>query len=586
MLRLNAVSIHRDGPILDLGSHTLEFAPGTLTLILGECGAGKSTLLQAAAGLLAPDSGSVEVTPVEGAGASALSGSREIRRLKAGYLTAQPEEQLFADSVEEELAYSLRGGTGKLPERSLRVRLIREALTDAGLPADDGFLARSPFSLSGGQKRRLALAGTLLLQPDWLFLDEPSTGLDAEGKESLRGVLTRFRASRAGGILIAGHEADFFLPLADRVLLLRQGRLLFDGRPQEIWQTPGLLTDAGLAWPETLRVACGLEAAGFVKPDLRESEEETVDRLARELLGKASSRGEASCGVHPAGSTPDGEETIREWAPYAPDPAASDSNSPKESGQRPPFMKRFDPRAQWVFALALSVGVWLQRDWIGAAAGLVLTLAAIRLFGVPLSVLWRTSRYYAWLAVATALVAGLTWKAGGASLGPFGFSLSEAGESFRRLFVLYLILWLGLLFPLSVSQLELKRVVRQALRPFSKRGWAVEAVSLGMMLLFRYVTLIGELWTKYARLADIRRAGGQGKRRLRDLRPLLIPFFLSILQLGEQTAFALEARGYPAAAADRREEAGPKLSGSDLLLMAIGIGISCALIFARRGLRI
>lgn len=593
-LLLNGIAVRRDRPVLDLTGRILRFRPGTLTLVLGPCGAGKSTLLLAASGLLEPAAGKVElsaaakVAPANGDRSGASPGAYGMHRLAAGYLAAHPEEQLFADTVRNELAYSL-GGIGGKSERGLRERQIREVLREAGLPSDDAFLRKSPFSLSGGQKRRLALAGALLKRPDWLFLDEPTSGLDPAGKEKLRAALSRFRSSggggggkgSGGGILVASHEADLFLPMADRVLLLRQGKLLYDGSPEDLWSEPQLLAEAGLALPERLKLACGLAEAGFTQPGLGETEEETAERLVQELLQPSSPPDRAALVLprllpNPAFSA--GEE----------EPAGrTGGDSEAQLVARParmPLLQRFDPRAQWLFVTAVSLGVWLQHGWTGAAVGLVCTLTVVRMFGVPLATLLRTSRYYAWLMAATALVAGLTWKGGGSSFGSVGFSLAEAGDSLRRLFQLYLVLWLGLLFPLSMSQLQLKKAIRQLLRPFSRLGMAVEAVSLGIMLIFRYVALIGGLWSKYAMLARIRRAGRDGGKRvkLKDIPPLLLPFFLSILQLGEQTAFALEERGYRGDAARGPADSGPKLAGRDWVLILVGILAASILIVSVR----
>ncbi|MEO3944802.1 ATP-binding cassette domain-containing protein [Gorillibacterium sp. CAU 1737] len=535
-LILDRLTVHREQPILDLSERELRLSAGTITLVLGACGAGKSTLLQAVAGLIPLSSGYVRLEPEH----------PENVRLASGYLGAQPEQQLFADSVREELYYGLSNRRGRRRKQQAAASTdvsIKQALRRAGLPEDEAFLKRSPFSLSGGQKRRLTLAASLLLEPDWLLLDEPSSGLDEEGKESLQEVLLQSRSTQKGGVLLASHDAGFFLPLVDRVIVLNSGKVAFDGHPQALWNDPSPILAAGLQLPPALMLSTQLKERKIAEPLIGEPLKETAKRMAASLRVQSEKRN-PPCTLTPTAWQPD------------PIPDFLDEKNPSEGmihRQEPDvprrLTKRFDPRAVWLFSLLLGVGVWMQNDWPGLLAGLAVTCGVLFFFQVQLRPLLRLSRYYAGLVVITAFFAGLSWKGGGLPLVPggLGFSYTDALSSLRSMFRLFLVLWLGLLFPLTHSSLELKQVLTETLRPLRRLRFPVEAFSLVIMLLFRYLVILSEEWRKFARIAKIRRLGREGKdKRLspRDLRPLLLPFFLSILQMGEKTAFALEARGY------------------------------------------
>ncbi|WP_058304207.1 ATP-binding cassette domain-containing protein [Gorillibacterium timonense] len=582
-LLVDGITVKRDHQIaLDLSGKELHIQKGTVTLLLGECGAGKSTLLLAAAGLLPLFSGCVQtVTPPTESGL--LCAEQLMGNCSIGYMGPQPEQQLFADSVLDELTYSL-GWRTKRTLLAERLDRIRKVLREMGLPDTDDFLNRSPFSLSGGQKRRLALAGTLLLEPNWLLLDEPTSGLDAEGKDRLLPAIQSFRSPHIGGVLIASHDADYFLPIADRVLILQQGKLVFDGTPESIWRDPRHLWRAGLAVPESMQLANRLREAGFDLPGLGTSLQESADHLAQALLQKGPNRSLEK----PVDSDMGLALIVNE--PLLPLSRSEDAPTEKTTVQeikptRESRMKKFDPRAVWGFTMLLGLGVWFQREWSGIAIGLLITLTVIRVFQVPAKTMFRLSRYYAWLAIFSTILAGLTWKGGDIAFlgGRVGFSFMEAGETFRRLFQLYLVMWLGLLLPLTQSQLQLRSVLTQTLRPLGRMGFPVEAVSLGIMLLFRYIAVIGEEWKKYAQIAKTRRTGKRGSRwlKLQDIRPLMLPFFLSVLHMGEQTALALEARGYMG-----ERQAAPsyayRLSLKDGLLLIVGaLGALLLFIYAQ-----
>jgi energy-coupling factor transport system ATP-binding protein len=227
------------------------FEPGEVVLVLGATGSGKSTLLRVAAGLLAQQSGSVTLDgrPVDGPLAVVEPG--------VGFVFQFPEMQLFAETVEADVAFGPRNQG--LSDDEARVSAL-SALRAVGLEAEE-FGSRSPFSLSGGEARRAAIAGVLAMSPGYLLLDEPTAGLDLAGREAVRGIVEAAR--RTAGVVVVTHDSEEFLGIADRVVLLSGGRVAFDGAAEALVQSPERFAEAGLKPPEILRVQMLARDAGL-----------------------------------------------------------------------------------------------------------------------------------------------------------------------------------------------------------------------------------------------------------------------------------------------------------------------------------
>ncbi|GIP40359.1 hypothetical protein J31TS4_36390 [Paenibacillus sp. J31TS4] len=533
--------------------------PGSLTLVLGASGAGKSTLLEKLAGLEEPAAGEIRY----GGASLWIRGKRNARLpAAAGLVFQHPDRQLFASSVRDELAYSLR--PLRLP-REEADRRIRRALADAGLPDSDAFLGQPPLTLSGGQKRRVALASTLVLEPAWLLLDEPTAGLDPDGIAQLADELAR-RAAAGTGIVLATHEPEPFLPAAGQVLLLSGGRQAFFGTREELYARPEALRHAGVGLPPGLALAERLAARGYALPAGPLAPERLAAELARQLAQPSApaAPGAPSAQAQPSASAAPGAPSAQaqpsaSTAPAAPSAQAQPSASAapaappaqaQPSASAGAFARR-DPRALWVLLLALTFGVWAQREWTGLLLAAGLTALLIGLSRVPLRTLAKASAPAAAFLALTVAFAGLTFPpAGPEALLPLrvGFAPAAAAETLLRLSRLYLLLLLWLLLPFSVSHLRLQRALQQTLGGLRhpRLREAAEALSLAASLILRFVPLILAEWQRFVKMtrARTRAAGRPGSVRLRDLAPLVIPFLVSLLQLAEQSSLALEARGY------------------------------------------
>ena len=231
--------------------------PGQWVSLVGHTGSGKSTLAQHLNALIPPQSGKVSVDGLDTQSAPKIL--REIRR-KVGLVFQFPEQQLFAESLEEELAFGPRNWG--FPPEEVRERVLR-ALASVGLPVS--LLETSPLNLSGGQKRRVAIASVIASGPDYLVLDEPTAGLDARGVEELLHLLETLQ-SRGVGICYITHDLELALSRSERILVLQRGRTLSWGTPEETVQELQFREMEGLVLPPILELARHLRDRGRSVP--------------------------------------------------------------------------------------------------------------------------------------------------------------------------------------------------------------------------------------------------------------------------------------------------------------------------------
>jgi len=209
---------------------------GDLLVIAGTTGSGKSTLLRLLAGLLRPSSGTV------GLDGSPASDRRS--RGRAAMVFQNPESQFFAESLLADVSFGPRNLGAQEP-----ARLAADALAAVGLDPDT-FGDRSPFTLSGGEARRAAIAGALAMRAPYLLLDEPTAGLDRRGRRDV--VLAIGRERHRAGVAVVTHDPEEFLPSATRVLALRAGETAFAGSVDELLANPSPYLEAGLRLPEVV----------------------------------------------------------------------------------------------------------------------------------------------------------------------------------------------------------------------------------------------------------------------------------------------------------------------------------------------
>ena len=249
--------------------------------IIGHTGSGKSTLIQHLNGLLQPTAGEILLR-----GKNIWAEPKKIRevRFKVGLVFQYPEYQLFEETVYKDIAFgpANQGKTGDELDYA-----VREAAKLVGIRDDQ--LEKSPFELSGGQKRRVALAGVMAMRPEVLILDEPTAGLDPAGRENLMANIRDYRENTGSTILLVSHSMDEVARNADRILVLKSAGILMQGTPKEVFARGEELLSAGLDVPQATRIAIALRRRGAaIAPAVY-----TVEDLSREIL--ALRGGKAPC---------------------------------------------------------------------------------------------------------------------------------------------------------------------------------------------------------------------------------------------------------------------------------------------------
>ena len=235
----------------------LTIEKGEFVAVIGQTGSGKSTLAEHIAGLLKPSQGQV---CIDGVDVNEKSPKAKSARQKVGMVFQYPEEQLFAETVYEDIAFGPRN-QGKTPEEVDGA--VRRAMAVVSLDFDT-FANRSPFQLSGGQMRRVAMAGIFAMETDYLILDEPSAGLDPQSRDNVFGQLMEIFNSRKIGVILITHSMEEAALYAQRILVMSSGELCLDGKTRDIFlKSREELTHAMVDVPESVKLTTELKAAGL-----------------------------------------------------------------------------------------------------------------------------------------------------------------------------------------------------------------------------------------------------------------------------------------------------------------------------------
>ena len=255
---------------LDRVSFSLE--KGEFAGIIGHTGSGKSTLMQQLNGLLKPTSGQVLLD-----GQDIWSDKKLTRaaRFRVGLVFQYPEYQLFEETVYKDIAF---GPSNMGLSKEEIDRRVREAAGFVGITEK---LDMSPFDLSGGQKRRVAIAGVIAMEPEVLILDEPTAGLDPIGREEILGNIQAYRKAKNATILMVSHSMEDVARLTDRLLVMNGSRLAMDGTPREVFEHTKELQDMGLNIPQVTQIFLKLRSLGADVPNVY-----TLEAAVEALLEK------------------------------------------------------------------------------------------------------------------------------------------------------------------------------------------------------------------------------------------------------------------------------------------------------------
>ncbi|WP_346870689.1 energy-coupling factor transporter ATPase [Clostridium sp. UBA5119] len=246
---------------------------GEFVALIGHTGSGKSTLIQHMNGLLKPNQGKIFVDGVD----ITASGVKltDIRK-KVGLVFQYAEYQLFEETIEKDIMFGPKN-LGLNDEEALA--RTKRAMDMVGLDYET-YRNKSPFDLSGGQKRRVAIAGVVAMEPRVLILDEPTAGLDPKGRDEILGELYKLHKSYNMTIILVSHSMEDVAKVADRILVMDEGKCVLDGTPQEIFKEVDILENVGLAVPQVTYLMRELRRVGFELPN----DIFTLEQAKKELL--------------------------------------------------------------------------------------------------------------------------------------------------------------------------------------------------------------------------------------------------------------------------------------------------------------
>lgn len=252
---------------------------GQLVAVIGHTGSGKSTFIQHLNALLSPSSGKVSCG---GKDINENKLSRKAVKSQVGLVFQYPEYQLFEETVYKDIAFGPKNM--KLPEEEVDQR-VREAAGFTGV--EEELLDKSPLELSGGQKRRVAIAGVIAMRPGVLILDEPTAGLDPAGCRQIMENICAYREKTGATVIIVSHNMDDVARIAERIIVFSHGRIVMDGSAREVFSRAQELVEIGLDVPHATELALALKKQGLPLPEGIYTHEQLLSSLL-ELKGVAS----------------------------------------------------------------------------------------------------------------------------------------------------------------------------------------------------------------------------------------------------------------------------------------------------------
>ena len=266
------------GEVAAIKNINIEIEKGELVGIIGHTGSGKSTLLQHFNGLLKPDAGRVLL---EGRDIWESKESIRSARFKVGLCFQYPEYQLFEETVYKDIAF---GPKNMGLDNAETDRRVRRAAQFVGLR--DEYLEKSPFDLSGGEKRRVAIAGVMAMEPEVLILDEPTAGLDPHGREKILALVKAYREQTGNTVMMVSHSMEDVAKIADRVLVLNNSEVAMFGTVAEVYSRSAELSEMGLSVPQITKIFSALRERGFAVSDSVFTVEQGVSELMRFFEGR------------------------------------------------------------------------------------------------------------------------------------------------------------------------------------------------------------------------------------------------------------------------------------------------------------
>lgn len=509
---------------------------GGVTVFCGETGSGKSTLLQVISGLEKPSGGTIEYS------------EPDVRRY-TGIVFQSPDTQIFAGTVQQDIEYGLElRGISKVE----RAQKAKEALARVGLEPEL-FWERSPHLLSGGEKRRVVIAGALALEPKLLILDEPTAGLDPVACRQLVDVLRDLRADGLT-IVVSTHDLDLFFPMADHVCVMREGKISFQGSAQELVAAPSLLAAAGLEMPAAARIAYRLRNRGL-DVTVPIGAEELVAELRR-TAGEGRCRGER--GTQGAGEDSPDEDALQRQERESEDLKLKESESVlKETSEtggldwnfvqaHGSFVHRLDSRMKWFGMVVLSFALLQISNVWGVWGAVALLVWLMRIAHVSWRKMIGYLRPFFIMFSFIWLVSAVSFDGGDVSVGPVGISYEGAVLGGLGVIRFLFVIALGLLFTETTTGAPLREGFEWGIRPLRKWKVPTRDLSLAVSVALQFLPWILE---KLVQLRKAFASRGQDTIGVRKWTPrqvawLIFPLLIIVIKMGDELATAIESRGY------------------------------------------
>ncbi len=255
----------------------LKIEKGSFTAIIGQTGSGKSTLIQHINALLLPTSGEIKIDDYIISQNNKPQNLKSLRK-KSGLVFQFPEYQLFEETIGKDIAFGPKNFGTSEEDAS---QLVKKILPVVGL--DESYLDRSPFDLSGGQKRRVAIAGILVLNPKVLVLDEPTAGLDPQGAQEMMTLFMNLNKKEGKTVLLVTHDMEHVMNYCDHVIVLSHGEVTQEANVKEFFKHPEYLQEIGINPPSIVRLKMQLEENGFdMDPDIMDMNS-LVDSIEKQV---------------------------------------------------------------------------------------------------------------------------------------------------------------------------------------------------------------------------------------------------------------------------------------------------------------
>ena len=488
---------------------SLTIHDGEFIGLIGHTGSGKSTLVQHLNGLILPTSGKITV---DGMDLAEKGTDRRAIRRRVGLVFQYPENQLFEETVAKDIAFGPKNlGLGEEEiDRRVRTAMRRVALDY------DKLAQRSVFELSGGQMRRVAIAGVLAMEPQTLVLDEPCAGLDPRGREEILGLISDLHRESGATIVMVSHSMDDVAALAERVIVMNHGKVAMDGTPREIFSRGEELRAIGLDVPQAVELAQKLREKGFDVPEGIYKIEE-VRAAVEAIVGK--------------GGRMLNDITLGQYFP---------GNS---------VIHRMDPRMKLILTILYIVGVFIVANLPGYAIALAFLYIVVRISGIKFSYLAKGVKPLRFIIIFT-FILNLFFVQGETPIFTLGFfTLTKEALSNAVYFALRLVfLVMGTsVLTLTTSPVQLTDGLERIMHPLEKIHFPAHELAMMMTIALRFIPTLLEETDKIQKAQMARGAdfeSGNLIERAKAMIPLLVPLFVSSFRRANELAMAMEARCY------------------------------------------